>query len=199
MIAPFEHLSWPSVYNTGMKCPSCKTTDLTAADLESGLTAHVCESCQGHWISGRGYHDWLDRHGATLAEKTYDGPDIVIADTQNAKLCPECARILLRYKVGRGTDFTLEHCGACNGVWLDRGEWDALKVRNLHDEINAILTVPWQTRARLEERRRNLDQIYAARFGADYDELKRIRTWVDGHPERDRVLAFLTDPDPYSV
>jgi Zn-finger nucleic acid-binding protein len=134
-----------------------------------------------------------------LPEKPYDGPEIEISDTQLAKVCPECSCLMLRYRVGRGTTFAIDHCGACSGVWLDRGEWDSLKGRNLHDEINAILTIPWQTQARREERRRNLDKIYAKQFGDSYGEVQRVRAWLDAQPNRDRVLAFLMDRDPYSA
>lgn len=182
-----------------MNCPVCKTSDLSAIELEEDLPVHVCADCDGHWISGRGYHDWLQRRGETLPERAYEGPEITVGDTQQAKICPECSRILLRYNVGRGTGFAIDHCGACNGVWLDRGEWDALKGRNLHDEVNRIFTAPWQSQARREERRQNLDHIYARRFGDDYDEIKRVRQWLESHPERDRLLAFLTDSDPYAT
>ena len=73
-----------------------------------------CPACEGHWISGRAYFDWLDSHGDALPERTYEGPEILIADTQLAKLCPECSRILLRYVVGHGTDFAIDHDN--NGV-----------------------------------------------------------------------------------
>jgi len=168
-------------------------------ELDTGLVAGRCPTCEGHWISGPAYFEWLDRHGETLPERTYEGPEIVIADTQQAKLCPECSRIMLRYVVGHGTNFAIDHCGACNGAWFDRGEWEALEGRNLHDEVNAILSVPWQTAAHREERRRHLDEIYERRFGEDYDEMKRIRRWLDEHPQRDFILAFLSDTDPYSV
>src|SRR5262245_23258901 len=182
-----------------MNCPVCKSNDLVAVELDTGLAAGRCPTCAGHWISGRAYFEWLDRHGETLPERTYEGPEIVIADTQQAKLCPECSRIMLRYAVGHGTDFAIDHCSACNGVWFDRGEWEALERRNLHDEVNAILTVPWQTAAHREERRRHLEEIYERRFGEDYEEMKRIRRWLDTHPKRDSILAFLSDTDPYSV
>lgn len=182
-----------------MRCPVCKGDALESVRLESGLPANHCPSCSGHWISGRDYWSWLDAHGPNLGEKTYEGPEITVADTEQAKLCPECSRIMLRYAVGHGTDFSLDHCSSCNGVWLDRGEWESLKGRNLHDDVNAILTVPWQTAARKEERKRHLERIYAKRFGDDFEEMKRVRAWLDGHPHRDTILAFLTDADPYSV
>ena len=182
-----------------MNCPVCKTHELSISDLESGLAGELCEGCAGYWLSGRAYQSWLRAKGEILPEKPYDGPDLVIADTQTAKICPECRRIMLRYTVGHGTGFGLDQCGACFGVWLDKGEWEALKGRNLHDEINRVFTLSWLSEARKEERRSHLERIYARHFGGDYGEVKRIREWIDAHPERDRILAFLSDPDPFAV
>jgi len=77
------------------------------------------------------------------------------------------------------------------------GEWDVLKGRNLHDEAHLVFTAPWQDAVRREESRVRLDALYRQRFGADYDEIKRIREWLRHHPDRDHVVAFLTDPEPY--
>jgi Zn-finger nucleic acid-binding protein len=104
---------------------------------------------------------------------------------------------MLRYKVGHGTGIALDQCAACNGMWFDRGEWDLLKGRNLYDEVHLVFTAPWQSAVRKEESRTRLDAIYRQRFGSDYDEVRRIREWIYGHPERDHIIAFLTDPEPY--
>jgi Zn-finger nucleic acid-binding protein len=84
-----------------------------------------------------------------------------------AKLCPECGRILIKYGVGHGMNFTLDQCGHCLGIWFDKNEWVSLKQRNLHDEVHKVFTASWQTQARKEERKRNLERIYLNRFGSD--------------------------------
>jgi Zn-finger nucleic acid-binding protein len=181
-----------------MNCPHCKTEALTRIALDENLPAYVCKRCGGNWISSREYWRWLEAHGPTLPEKAYEGPDIAPADTQEIKICPECKHLMLRYKVGHGTGIALDQCGGCNGLWLDGGEWDALKGRNLHDEVHLVFTAPWQSAVRREESRTRLEAIHRRRLGEDYEEVKRIRTWIDRHPERAQILAFLTDPDPYS-
>lgn len=182
-----------------MKCPVCRTLDLAVVHLDSHLPAFGCPDCGGNWLSSGRYHEWLAQHGPTLPEKPYEGPGLALADNQDAKLCPECRRILLRYRVGHGVDFTLDQCSACNGVWLDRNEWEALKGRNLHDEIHLIFTVPRQSQARQEESRKRLAGIYGKHFGGDYAEVRRIREWIDAHPEKQRILAYLSDPNPYKA
>jgi Zn-finger nucleic acid-binding protein len=180
-----------------MNCPICSGVSLTQTTLEADLPGYVCEQCHGNWISSREYWRWLERHGPTLPEKAPDGPEVEAVDTEQIKTCPECRRLMLRYQVGHGTGIGLDQCGACNGIWFDRGEWDLLKSRNLHDEVHLVFTAPWQSAVRKEASRARLDAIYRQRFGADYDEVKRIRSWVDAHPARDQILAFLTDHDPY--
>ncbi len=182
-----------------MNCPVCKTSNLKTVNLDQKLTAARCETCAGHWVSGREYQIWLEQHGAPEAEKPYSGPELEIADSQTAKICPECRRLLLRYIVGHGTGFGIDQCSSCFGIWFDRGEWDALRGRNLHDEVNRIFTAPWQTEARREERREQLARIYRREFGDDYEEVRRVRDWIRGHNAKDRLLAFLTDANPYDA
>jgi hypothetical protein len=45
-----------------------------------------------------------------------------------------------------------------------------------------------------------LEEIYLSRFGADdYAEITRIRAWLQAHPKRPELLAYLTDKDPFAV
>ena len=90
-------------------------------------------------------------------------------------------------------------CGSCSGIWFDRNEWLALKARGLHDHLHQVATEPWQAEVRREETRAHLEALYRKRYGADYDEVVRVRRWLRTHPERQSILAFLTDPDPFLV
>ena len=106
---------------------------------------------------------------------------------------------MLRYRVGRGLSFYLDHCGSCNGVWFDRNEWEALKQRNLHDEVHLVFSNAWQNQLRQEEARDILDTIYSEKFQEDYEKIKEIKAWLDDHPERSQILSYSSNPDPYSV
>jgi Zn-finger nucleic acid-binding protein len=122
---------------------------------------------------------------------------LTTSDHQHAKLCPSCRRIMLRYRVGHGVDLAIDVCGGCSGFWFDRDEWIALKARGLHDDLHLVATEPWQAEVRRDEARRHLDALYRKRWGADYDEVVRVRRWLRAHPQRESILAFLDDPDPY--
>jgi Zn-finger nucleic acid-binding protein len=182
-----------------MKCPSCPTSVLPLGRLEEGLTAYACATCEGRWLASGDYQTWLRARTGPPVPEASDGSAVVVSDVQHAKLCPSCARIMLRYRVGHGAAISLDVCGSCSGIWFDRNEWLALKARGLHDDLHRVATEPWQAEVRREETRTRLEALYRKRCGADYDEVVRVRRWLRAHPERQSILAFLADPDPFLV
>ncbi len=182
-----------------MKCPVCKDTALQSTSLEEHLAASSCSTCAGKWLSSSDYWSWLEKHGDTLPEKPPEGTPIEAFDRQRAKLCPQCQRIMLRYKVGHDLAFLLDQCGNCNGIWFDKNEWEALKQRNLHDEVHLVFSAPWQAAIRKEEARKLLMSIYAESFQNDYEKIKQLKTWIENHPEKEKILHYLSDADPYSI
>ena len=180
-----------------MNCPVCKTTSLKPMALDQQLKASSCATCQGQWIRATDYWQWLKRHGETLPEKEPDSIPIEVADHQMAKLCPECRRIMLRYKVGHGLTFTLDQCSSCNGIWFDANEWDALHQRNLHDEVHLVFSAPWQAQVRREDARQVLAKLYADWFKDDYAKIKDVKAWMEQHPQREKILDYLASTDPY--
>jgi Zn-finger nucleic acid-binding protein len=183
-----------------MNCPVCKTPELISTDLESNLTSFRCPECGGNWIRGAEYWRWLERHGPNLPERSDQDSGLSLAEPGKHIDCPECRFRMVKYLVGHGFSFTLDQCGGCKGIWLDRNEWEALKERNLHDDVNAMFTSFWQAEAQRELRRKRLEEIYISRFGAeDYAEVTRIRAWLEAHPKRPELLAYLTDTDPFAV
>lgn len=182
-----------------MKCPVCKTSGLTPTDLESGLPAFRCDNCSGKWIRGAQYWKWLEAH-PNLPERAAEDSDLTLAEPGKPIDCPECRFRMVKYLVGRGFSFTLDHCQGCKGIWLDRNEWEALKARNLHDDVNSMLTAFWQDEAQKEGRKKRMEQIYMGRFGAeDYMEIERIRAWLGTRQNKQELLAYLTDKDPFDV
>ena len=183
-----------------MKCPVCKNTELDSTELEPGLKAFHCESCRGHWIQGATYWNWLENHGSNLAERVQSPETLTLAEPGLPIDCPECRFRMVKYLAGRGLGFTIDHCQGCKGIWLDGNEWEALKKRNLHDDLNLMFTSFWQKEAKRLARKKKLEKIYVERFGEDdYAEIKRIRFWLEGKVNREGLLAYLTDRDPYEV
>jgi len=183
-----------------MKCPVCKSPELRATVMEDGLTFHNCTQCRGNWIRGAEYWKWLEQHGSNLPERSDQDTGLSLAEPGFHIDCPECRFRMIKYLVGHGFSFTIDHCAGCKGVWLDRNEWEALKERNLHDDLNSMFTSFWQDAAEKEARKKRLERIYIARFGAeDYVEIERMRAWLAARSNRQELLAYLTDKDPFDV
>jgi Zn-finger nucleic acid-binding protein len=149
------------------------------------------------WIRGIEYWGWIERRGHNLPEIKDVPVDLPLAETEHPIDCPECRWRMVKYSVGHGVGFALDHCHGCKGIWLDMNEWEILKRRNLHDDLHSILTSFWQSEALKEDRRKRFEQRYIGKFGAeDYDEIKRVRAWLWAHPKKSELMAFLTDEDP---
>ena len=55
---------------------------------------------------------------------------------------------------------------------------------------------PWQRRLRRAEHHVRMDVIYRAKFGAaDYAEVRRVKAWLDAHPQRQALRAYLNAED----
>lgn len=183
-----------------MKCPACKMYDITATELETSLASFNCSHCGGNWIRDAEYKEWRKNHGEDLPVKPTNEKAIQFTSVELARLCPDCNRILVKYKVGHDVNFTVDRCGGCGGVWLDKDEWTILKERNLHDNLYEFFTEPWQSEVRREEARRNMEFIYNNKFGEeDYERVKNFKEWMDEHPLRNQILAFVTDDSPLDV
>ncbi len=180
-----------------MPCPICngkKKKSLKPERLEEKLIGHHCTDCGGRWICARDYHNWLEIKGDILEEKDEYDLTLKADDIFKAKLCPECGRIMPKYKVGRGLSFTLDICGSCNGFWLDKNEWEILKSKNLHDEINVIYTRAWQKAVQNEENQEKMKQVFEKRLGNDiFDKANDFKQWLNEQEDRDIILAYLRD------
>jgi len=183
-----------------MNCPVCKSIELSPIQLDPSLSAHECPNCLGHWIGGAEYWRWVERHRSDLAERVHETETLSLAEPGLPIDCPECRFRMVKYFAGHGLPFTIDHCHGCKGIWLDGNEWEALKKRNLHDDLNLMFTSFWQTEATREVRKKKMEQIYTGRFGEDdYTEIKRIRYWLETKTNREELLAFLIDKNPFDV
>ena len=182
-----------------MNCPVCKTSKLVTNELEPNLSSVQCPDCLGNWIAGAEYWKWVEEHATDEAERVHRY-ETLEAEPSLPRDCPECRFRMVKYLAGRGLPFTLDHCHGCKGIWLDGHEWEALRKRNLHDDLNLMFTSFWQNEAQRLERKKKMEQIYIGRFGEDdYAEIKRIRYWLEPKTNREELLAYLIDKDPFEV
>ena len=181
-----------------MLCPICKRATLFTRTVLESLAMVCCTDCKGKWLSSSSYWSWHDTLKDERPENKYSDFTCEVHDAPQAKICPDCGRILIKFKVGHGIDFKLDHCNGCNGVWFDQNEWEVLENRNLHDEIHKIFTTAWQNEIRLEEKNNYFDEMYQQKFGSDYLKIKEFKAWMDEHQLKTTILAFLSDPKPYA-
>jgi Zn-finger nucleic acid-binding protein len=115
-----------------------------------------------------------------------------VQDSVAAKLCPECGRFLIRHKVGHGVDFCIDRCTACGGIWLDANEWQQLRRRGLHDDLHFVFSAAWQAGLHREDDLTRHEHMLAQKLGAaDAAEIRRIKQWIDAHPHRAALCAYL--------
>src|SRR6185369_13699015 len=97
-----------------------------------------------------------------------------------------------RYRVGHGLQFHLDRSPATGGVWLDRGEWEALKAKGLHTEMHLIFTAAYQRSIRSEHYGQTMTQTFENRIGqADFPRVVEIKNWIEKHPHRREICAYL--------
>ena len=165
------------------------------ADLAPSLKGSVCSECTGVWLDRAKYDAWCAKNPNDLPE-TSTPVQLAMSDTHKAKVCPQCGHLLLPYRVGHGLPFSIDYCGACGGEWCDRGEWEAIKAKNLHDNLHEIVSQHWQTAVRQSDVQESIEKTYARHLGADYAKAQEVRTWLRGQPQKALILAYLADMKP---
>lgn len=117
-----------------IKCPKCHDKVLTKHDFQ-GTPVDVCENCGGLW---------LDKGELNNIAHPIQG-DIEFCSHEHACCrdkseleCPNCpGEKLMKAKFIEFSDITLAHCAKCDGLWLDKGELDAI-----NSEIDSLTKIP---------------------------------------------------------
>ncbi len=175
-----------------MQCPVCKKGSMSPTDLDDGLSGMTCETCSGVWLDRTKYDTWRAKQPQDLPETTMPA-QTNMSDTHKAKICPRCSHLLLPYRVGHGLSCSIDYCSACGGVWFDQNEWATIKAKNLHDNLHDIVSQNWQTAVRKLEVQKSVTQTFARHLGDSYLKAQEIKTWLQGHPQKALLLAYLTD------
>jgi hypothetical protein len=106
-------------------------------------------------------------------------------------LCPESGTLLMRYRVAADLPFFVERSSATGGIWLDAGEWEALRRAGIHRSLHLVFTAAYQN----FRRRQAIEQTALANMhralGADFAKVDEFRRWLAAHPARTQVLAWL--------
>jgi hypothetical protein len=100
--------------------------------------------------------------------------------------------LLLRYRVGHGLQFHIDRSPATGGVWLGKGEWEALKSKGLHVSLHLIFTAAYQRQVRTAEYAENLTETFRDRIGAaDFTKVAEFGAWLAQHPRSRDICCYL--------
>ncbi|QYK07237.1 zf-TFIIB domain-containing protein [Shewanella zhangzhouensis] len=181
-----------------MHCSACKHGSLVPTRLDNLFLAHRCNHCGGHWVLIDDFVTWKQANPDTEFEAITAVEDS--EDSPMALFCPMSQTLMRKLKISTDTDHRLDYSAAVGGVWLDKGEWPLLKSMGLASCLNLLVTQEWQNRLKQSQTQANFGEHYRRKFGdSTYTELKRIRDWLQGQPNKAELKSYLLADDPYST
>ncbi|HCE47020.1 MAG TPA: hypothetical protein DET40_26020 [Lentisphaeria bacterium] len=119
---------------SNLKCPKCGICELEP-QVHDGVNVELCSKCNGVWLHKGELNKIAHPHEGDLE---YCSVDHIEEDRISDFYCPSCHDIKLK-KVNfiSYSEIILEYCTKCEGIWLDRGELDAINA-----EIDKLQKVP---------------------------------------------------------
>ena len=107
-------------------------------------------------------------------------------------MCPQCQRVMLKFRIAAQTNQKLDYCGHCDVVWIDKGEWELLAQTGLLQSVTRIFTDSWQHTIRKQDSMEN-EKIQLKKLfeESDLEEILRFRKWLNIHPLKHHILRIL--------
>jgi len=177
-----------------MKCPVCRTNSFAKTTVVADLSAEKCSSCNGLWIARKDYDFWRQHASPDSTSPTVPLEVQLPEDPPRPKFCPTCGVFLFPYRVGHGLAVSLDFCGTCGGVWFDKGEWEAVRLKNLHHHLHEIVSTSWQKDIRQAAVTKAVEASYAKTLGTAYCKAREIKEWLTTQQKKDLILTYLKDP-----
>lgn len=184
-----------------MRSPVFPDVTMVLREIEPRLEVYECPKSGGMWVPLQAYLSWKDGQSADVGAPPLGGAPVLEDDSKHRVLvCPESGRLLLRYRVGQGLPFHVDRSPVTGGVWLDKGEWEALKSRGLHVALHLIFTSAYQRQVRTAEFDQRLTESFGERIGAaDFAKVEAFGAWLASHPKRRDICCYLFEfgkPEP---
>jgi Zn-finger nucleic acid-binding protein len=178
-----------------MNSPIYPDTPMQMREIEPGLTVYECPKSGGLWLTLQAYLAWREQQPESPATPAGNSTPILPEEPNHrALICPESGRLLLRYPVGHGLPFHIDRSPATGSVWLDKGEWEALKSKGLHVSLHLIFTAAYQRQIRTVEYTQKLSETFRDRIGAeDFVKVKEFADWLARHPKGRDICCYLLD------
>ncbi|MDY7225604.1 zf-TFIIB domain-containing protein [Hyalangium rubrum] len=112
-----------------MNCPRCDKV-MAEEQLEPEVRTLRCPQCQGRWVEGQD----LRVLEQTVDMRVVEWRRLPSEELQVREIaCPRCqpAAMLKKVKSERDRRVLLDVCERCQGVWLDKGELEAIQQMGL--------------------------------------------------------------------
>lgn len=118
-----------------MQCPIDKI-ELKTRPYEGNIEVEECSSCKGIWLSKEklfaiekckenDYHETIeDNKPASEARMEVS----ISVEKPRGLNCPSCQSPMVANEHGYFSGIIIDSCLSCRGVWLDRGELEALEI-----------------------------------------------------------------------
>ena len=171
-------------------CLKCKNSSLLPTKLSSGLTARGCKKCDGVLVDLVAYRAWAEQQGIDTIAPT-GSVSTQVEDSPQAMLCPNCVRIMTKFRLSADADNRLDFCNHCDVAWLDSGEWNQLQEMGLRSHLGSVFSEPWQRRVRESRSMRINEEHLRERFGVDFERIKDFKNWLMSRPDRDDIVGWI--------
>ncbi len=169
-----------------MMCPLCRGEAWDACEDPRG--ASCCRECGGVWSPAS-----LAPGGPVREElNPVDAGDQPV----KPKICPDCGHLLEPLSTSAAPRLRVDRCLGCAGAWFDPAAWREIVVLGVEQH--------WRRAAALAPLADidavSLDAVREASFAAllgpaEHGRLRDIRYWIERHPAKDVMLAYLREHD----
>lgn len=108
-----------------MLCPVC-TKDLSSTNV-AGISLDTCQECGGIWFQEGRLHKILRKPLESLRQSIQDWRERSVKG--EGRWCPQCLHpmVMVSREGPEGTrEVVTDCCASCGGIWLDRGELEAI-------------------------------------------------------------------------
>jgi len=180
-----------------MHSPLHSEVIMVPVEIEPGLNALQCPASKGFWIPLQSYLIWRERYRDRQVPLPSGEVSASEDDSTRAALfCPESGCLLQRFQVGHGLPFRIDRSPVTGGIWLDQGEWEALKGRDLHVELHQVFTAGYQKKVRSAQLQQTVLQAFREKIGEDdFERVGEFKSWLSQHPRSRDIICYLLDSE----
>lgn len=117
-----------------MQCPRDQS-ELRSERYEGEVRVDACPACSGIWLEKRELEQIEEAHehkySAELAQMVdlgYNAYELAKQRELGPIHCPRCKAEMESREYARCSQVLIDVCPSCHGIWLDRGELEALEL-----------------------------------------------------------------------